>query len=67
MLRPLHFFSLRGENTRLDLLLLNSSHAVLDLAVDLSVKFTALSQLLKHLMLVGALRSLESHVALTLL
>ena len=58
--------SLCWESTRRNVHLLDSSHVLLDLSINLSIDDAFLSQLLHDLMLVGPLRILERQVSLTL-
>ena len=58
--------SLCWESTRRNVHLLDSSHVLLDLSINLSIDHAFLSQLLHDLMLVGPLRILERQVSLTL-
>ena len=67
MLGLLDLLSFGGERARLSLLLLNGLLVCLDLAVHLGVELALFTQLLQHLVLVGALRGLERQITLTLL
>ena len=58
--------SLCWESTRRNVHLLDSSHVLLDLSINLSIDHAFFSELLHNLMLVGPLRILERQVSLTL-